>query len=348
MTIETIAIIAAAVSVALTTVLAIAVLKWRSAAPQQATGEPDRLERMSLDLANQRGAMDAQLTEMNRQLASLQSTVGEREGALDSKLGALDTAVKGVVGLFASNQQRGSWGELSLKRIFELAGMVEKRDFTLQFTAGDRRPDAIVHLPHGRTIVIDAKFPTARYIEAMQEEDEAKRLALLKDHAKVLEETGKALANKHYHEQSTAAYVIMYVPSQAVYEAAMHVGDGAVERLMAKGVIVAGPAAVYGLVMTAGSLLAEAQRLDDAEEILEQVVVLRDRLNTFTGYLGSVGTSINKAAEAFNKAVRSWDTRLKPAIDKATTMAHLPDVASIETVDEYVATTTPQDLKEAS
>ena len=100
--------------------------------------------------------------------------------------------------------------------------------------------------------------------------------------------------------------------------------------------------------MTAGSLLAEAQRLDDAEEILDQVVVIRDRLNTFTGYLASVGTSINKAAEAFNKAVRSWDSRLKPAIDKATDKAHLKDVGVLAPVEEHIASTTPQALKEAS
>ncbi len=78
------------------------------------------------------------------------------------------------------------------------------------------------------------------------------------------------------------------------------------------------------------------------------MVTVRDRLNVFAGHLASVGVSINKAADAFNKAVRSWDSRLKPAIDKATNRAHLPDVASIETVDEYIATTTPQELKEAS
>ena len=291
--------------------------------------------------------MDAQLQDVNGKLASLQSTVHQRDGVLDTKLGALDSTVQGIATLFSSNQHRGTWGELSLTRIFELAGMVDGRDFTLQFHAGDRRPDAIVLLPHGRTIVIDSKFPTARFEEAMRAEGD-ERDRLLVAHGKELEETGKALARKHYTQESTADYVIMYVPSQAVYETAMQANSAAVESLMQKRIIVAGPATVFGLIVTAGSLLAEAQRLEDAQNILNHVVTVRDRLNTFAGHLAGVGTSINKAAESFNKAIRSWDSRLKPAIDKTTAMAHLESVSDIGTVEEHIATSTPQELKEAS
>ena len=350
MNIETIAIIITVLSATLTAILAYVVFKMRTNTGVS-TADPvvaSNLEQMSREMATERVTMTGKMEQVDIKLANLQQTVDTREGALQAQVTGLDAAMRNVVGLFTNDRRRGSWGELTIKRIFELAGMAEGRDFVLQFTDGDRRPDVVVHIPGDRTIVIDSKFPTARYVEALEVTDDEERASLLTQHGKELERTGKALAKKNYHDEATASYVIMYVPSQAVYEAAMSAHPEVIERLMEENVIVAGPNGVFALVKTAGSLLAQAQAIDDAKDILTEVKTVRERLNTFAGHLGNVGTSINKAAESYNKAIRSWDTRLKPAINRATEMAHLDEVQAVESVEELVTATTPQELKEAS
>ena len=350
MNIETIAIIITALSATLTAVLAFVVFKMRAGAgtPTADPAAADRMERMSQDMATERVAMNGKMNQVDTKLANLQQTVDQREGALQAQVTGLDAAMRNVVGLFTNDRQRGSWGELTIKRIFESAGMTEDRDYTMQFTDVDKRPDVVVHIPGGRTIVIDSKFPIARYVEALNEPNEGERTKLLVEHGKELERTGKALAKKHYQKDATAAYVVMYVASQAVLEAAMTAHPDAIERLMDEGVIVAGPNGVFALVKTAASLMAQAQAIDDANNILAEVKTVRNRLNVFAGHLGKVGGAINKAAEAYNGAIRSWDSMLKPAINRATEMARLDEVQDMSPVNEFITTTTPQELKEAS
>ena len=350
MIIEAIAITITALSAVLTAVLAFFVFKMRSevgASPDESV-VTERIDKMNADMVTERAVASAKLDDVDAQLKTLKQTVDHREGALKTQVEGLDMAVKNVVGLFGNDRRRGSWGELSLTRIFEIAGMVEERDYTLQFTAGDRRPDVLVHIPGGRTIVIDSKFPIARYVDALAEEDKNERNELFVAHGKELERTGKDLAKRHYDKESTADYVVMYLPSQAVYETAMMAHPEVMERLMKERIIVAGPNTVFGLIKTAGTLMAEAQGLSDAREILSAVGTVRDRLDKFAEHLGRVGDAINRAAASFNDAIGSWDRRLRPAINKTTDMARIDDVQGIDTVQTHITQSTPQELKEAS
>ncbi|MCL1598884.1 MAG: DNA recombination protein RmuC [Actinomycetia bacterium] len=350
MNIETIAIIITALSAALTTILAVIVFKMRADAGTSGADASmlERIDRMTHEMASERAVVNDNMGRVDAQLRTLNQAVDQREGALKAQMSGLDAAMRNVVGLFTNAQQRGSWGELTIKRIFESAGMVEGRDYELQFTDGDKRPDVLVHIPGGRTIVIDSKFPTARYVEALNVTDENERTKLLVGHGKELERTGKGLAKKHYQKDATADYVVMYVPSQAVYEAAMLAHPEVIEHLMDVKVIVAGPNGVFALVKTAATLMAQAQAIEDAHNILAEVRTVRDRLDKFAQHFGNAGVAINKAATAFNAAVSSWDRMLKPAMGRATSMAHLDDVRAVEPVNEIITNTTPQELKEAS
>ena len=350
MNIQTITLLIAAVSALLTAGIAILVLRLRvdAASPNRSGDITSRLDKMVVAIASDRGALTEKMTQVDTKIASLQTTVDQREGALQSQVTQLDASMRGIVGLFSNDRQRGSWGELSLKRIFELAGMVEHRDYELQFTKDDKRPDAVVFIPGNQSIVIDSKFPIARFQDALGVEDETERTRLLVQHGKELEQTGKALAKKHYAAEATAGYVIMYLPSQAVFEAAASAQPDVIERLLEKRIIVAGPLNVFALIKTAGSLMAQGQAIEEANEIIAEVRILRDRLNTFAGYLTDVGVSINKAATAFNKAIGSWNSRLRPSVNRMADMSRIDSIDSIEEVEEHISTTTPQELKEAS
>jgi len=346
---ETIAITITALSAALTAVLAFIIFRMRtdtgSAGADPATSE--RMERMSHDLATERVAMNGKLDQVDTKLANLQQTVDQREGALNAQVTGLDAAMRNVVGLFTNDRRRGSWGELTLKRIFEAAGMTENRDYTLQFTDGDKRPDVVVHIPGGRSIVIDSKFPTTRYLEAMAIEDRDERQTVMAAHGKELEAVGKSLVKKHYADNACAGYVIVFVPSQSVYEAAAAAHPGVVERLMQQGVIIAGPVNVFALIKTAGTLMAEHRAVKDAREIVGEVRELRSRLGVFADHFERVGKGLNTAVKAFNSAIGSWNSRLSPSVNRIAEMSGTDELSYLAETNEAVAATAPNALKEA-
>jgi DNA recombination protein RmuC len=202
-----------------------------------------------------------------------------------------------------------------MKRVFEQGGLVEGRDYTCQAIQGGVKPDALVHLPGGRNIVIDAKFPAARYLEALSEPDPGQRRRLLAEQGKELERLGKELTAKGYAELAAGGYVVMYLPSQAVYEAAAEAHADLVDRLMANRVVIAGPTSLYALLLTVGSLLTEFKALQQADAILDEARELHRRLARFVGHLQRVGTGLTGAVRAFNEAVGSWG-RLSPQLNR--------------------------------
>lgn len=281
-------------------------------------------------LASERGALEARLDMLGRSVSDIQTALDRREGVIGERMDTIGEQMRGVASLFTSDRQRGSWGELSLTRIFEIVGLVEGRDFRSQFTDGDRRPDVVITLSGERRIVIDSKFPVARYQEAMDIEDPDQRNARLGEHGRELERVGKELVKKHYGQGATGGYVVVYVPSQAVYEAALDAYPELVERLMAGGVIVAGPAAIFALLKTVGTLLAEHRAIAEARALVEDVREVRDRFQTFVGHLGKVGKGLGNAVAAFNGAVGSWSRNLDPILDR------IADKAGVDAVDPLV------------
>lgn len=304
------------------------------------SGESDRLGSVVGELqtmmASKDGALDVQLSVLESRVSALHEVVSSRQAVLDEQVRGIDAHVRGIAGLFSNDRARGGWGEISMLRIFELAGMVEGRDYTAQFQAGDRTPDAVVHLPGGRNIVIDAKFPVARYNEALSMDDPDARSRLLVEQARELERVGKTLVEKGYAELTSGGYVVMYLPSQAVYESAAEAHPEVVERLLEKRVMLAGPNTLFALILSVSALMTEHRAIQQADRTLDEVRELHRRMGVFVGHLRSVGSALGATVDAFNKVVGSWTSRVAPQLTRVSELNGQEELAPPDPIDEMV------------
>lgn len=311
---------------------AIVVARGRKALPH----EVDPLVEVKTLLANREGAMAERVAQLDTKLAALQSAVATRETALNTQVAGLGSQMQTITGLFTNDRARGNWGEISMARIFETGGLVEGRDYDTQLDFGGQRPDAVVHIPGGCDVVIDSKFPQARYLEALEAADPAEHDRLMKLQGKELESVGRDLVKKHYADLASGSYVVMYLPSQAVYEAAIAAHPDVLERLMEIGVIVAGPNALFAVLMNIASLMKEHRAIQQADEILAQAKDLQGRMNTFIGHLEKVGRSLKTTVSAFNGAVGSWTSTVSPQLDRIGDLRGEPIDADIIPIDEAI------------
>ncbi len=301
-----------------------------------AVPEVDPIAELKTLLAGRDGAIDAKVSQLDTKLAALQESVVTRESALNVQFAGIGSQMKTITGLFTNDRQRGNWGEISMARIFEHGGLVENRDYTTQFNGDGRRPDAVVHIPGGCDVVIDSKFPQVRYLEALECEDEADRKRLLRAQGAELEAVGRNLIKKDYADLASGGYVVMYLPSQAVYEAAIAAHPEVLEHLMEASVIVAGPNALFAVLMNIGSLMKEHRAIQQADEILIQAKELQVRMATFLGHLRGVGESLGRTVTAFNGAVGSWTGRVSPALARIGELRGEEVNAEIIPIDESV------------
>jgi len=341
MTTETVALIIAVISAAVVIGLGIVflVVNRRQPTTGSETPEPDvmrRLEEIQTAIAGREGALGAQMAQLDTKLALLQKSVTGRESALDEQVRGIGAQMQGITALFSNDRARGGWAEIGMKRIFEQGGLVEGRDYSCQVSSGGMKPDAVVHLPGGRNIVIDAKFPTARFVDALAEEDATRRSALLTEQGRELERVGKGLAGRGYADLASGGYVVMYLPSQAVYEAAASAYPELIDRLMTSRVIVAGPSALYALLLNVGALLTEFRALQQADQILDDARELHRRMATFVGHLQGIGSGLTSAVRAFNSAVGSWGSRVAPQLTRMGEQSGGNLVDDLDPVEEAI------------
>jgi DNA recombination protein RmuC len=295
-----------------------------------------RIDELHKAFAGQDGALGAQVAQLDTKLAQLQASVIGREAALDEQVRGIGAQMKGITSLFTNDRARGGWAEIGMKRIFEHGGLAEGRDYTCQVTYGDIRPDAVVHLPGGRNIVIDAKFPAARFQAALAVEDNDRRAALMAEQGKELERVGKGLAAKGYLDLASGGYVVMYVPSQAVYEAAASAYPDLVDRLLESRVIVAGPSALFALLVNVASLLTEYRALQQADQILDEARELHRRLEGFAGHLRKLGVGLAGTVRTFNTVVGSGESKVGPQLRRMSEQSGGAEIAAPEPLEEPV------------
>ena len=334
MTFEIVLLVAASVAVIAVIVLSVLVVRTR------ARGGGESMTRLLTEMqtshAGRDGALDAKVSQLDTKLSALQESVTGRGAALDQQVRGIGAQMRSITTLFSNDRARGGWGEISMMRIFELGGLVEGRDYTPQFHSGEGTPDAVVHLPGGRNIVIDSKFPVARYNEAMSTEDPDERQRLLGAQGKELERAAKALIDRGYAELASGDYVVMYLPSQAVYEAAAEAHPEVIEKLLEKRVVVAGPTALFALLMNVASLMTEHRALQQADEILEEARELHRRMGVFVDHLHTVGTSLARTVAAFNSAVGSWASRVAPQLTRVNDLSGHDDHDLLKPIDDAV------------
>jgi DNA recombination protein RmuC len=283
---------------------------------------------------------EAQAQQLEEKRAREVTAIGERlrevaqgQEKLRSETGSLVTALR-------TPHVRGRWGEMQLKRVVELAGMLEYCDFRTQESTRDDeggllRPDLVVKLPGGKSIVVDSKVPLDAYFDAVNCEDvELKRVHLAR-HAAQLRDHITKLGQKRYWRQfeSSPEFVVMFV-DEGLYRAALDQDGSLLEAGAEAGVIVASPATLIGLLRSVSHGWQQETVAESARAVSALGRELYERLGVFADHFGRVGRGLDSAIAAYNKAASSFETRLLVTARKfpehGVTNDELPDVAQIE------------------
>ena len=237
------------------------------------------------------------------------STLVENNSALTQETRNLTNALK-------RPEVRGTWGEIQLRRVVELAGMAKYCDYDEQVSItlddGSReRPDMIVRMPNQRTIVVDAKAPMNAYLEAIESDNDNKREEAMKKHALQVQERARALGRKSYQEKfKSPDFVVMFIPGESFLQPALEIDRGLIDKAMERKVVIATPSTLMALLKAVAMGWREAQIAEEAARIAGLGQELHNRINTFANHINDMRTSLTKTVEFFNKSVGSLESRV--------------------------------------
>ena len=264
----------------------------------------------SLDKVDEKiGALERLRQEAYGEIRQQFTAMAEVQGQLRSETANLVKALR-------QPHVRGRWGEIQLRRVVEMAGMMLHCDFVEQQSAegddGRLRPDLIVKLPGGRQIVVDSKAPITAYMEAHEATNDELRKAKIQLHAQLMRRHLDALAKKSYWDQfqPTPEVVVMFVPGEAFYSAALEADPELLDSGFSQRVIIASPATLMGLLKAASYGWRQESIADNAREISELGQELHGRLSAMSDHFERLRKSLSAAQDSFNSAIGSFETRV--------------------------------------
>ncbi len=271
----------------------------------------EKLGRMESEI----GRLERERREAHGELAQMVRMLGDGVGTLRQETGNLVAALK-------RPSTRGSWGEIQLRNAVEMAGMVAHCDFLEQRSIpgeeGALRPDMLVRLPGGKVVVVDSKVPLDAYLSALEADEEDERERHVVRHARQTREHIAKLAAKGYHArlEATPEFVVMFVPSDGIYQAALAGDPALIEYGVRQQVLIATPTTLIGLLWATHYGWREERIAESAREIAESARELHRRLGRFVEPLAKVGRQLDSATSAYNEAVGSFDARVVPQVRK--------------------------------
>ena len=290
--------------------------KYQSLAKEDLEGRQKAIAESLLPVSETLKKLDAHQRELEKR----------REGAYASVSKQLELLVTSEKELRQQTQQlsqalrspgiRGSWGQLHLRRVVELAGLLNHCDFSEQYTAESegriQRPDVVVHLPGQRQIVIDAKTPLDAYLEASEVQNESLRRKKIQNHSLNLRKHMKDLSSKEYWKQFSPSpeYVILFLPAEAFFSAALESDPTLIETGAEQNVIVATPTTLIAILRAVAYGWKQESLSKSAQEIANLGQELYERIGVVCEHWSRVGRSLNSAVEAYNQSLSSFESRV--------------------------------------
>ena len=305
------------------------------------------------DLAQRQEAINTLVEPLKQQLESYRKQLQLSEASQSATLGevrkqlellsqqsqSLANETQQFRMVLKSNQARGRWGEETLRRVVEAAGMSAHCDFSEQAVEGDSKPDLIVRLPGERVIIVDAKVPDFDFLNALESADPVKRAESLAAHAAKLKNTIKLLAERDYPLEfpNSLDYVVLFVPAESLFSAALEGDHDLIVWAAEKHILLATPASLIALLRSVAVSWQQHAQTENAAAIAEAAQELFTRVCKFTEHFEEIRKGLVKANEAFNSAVGSYERMVRPAGDRVQRLR------SAETIGKELADVQPLD-----
>jgi len=311
------------------------------------SGMVEPLKQALESLRQQVSQVEASRRQAYGELTAQVQQLNENSRALREETGSLVTSLR-------QPQIKGKWGELTLRRAAELTGMSPHCDFEEQVSQaseeGRLRPDMVVHLPGGGSIIVDAKVPLHAFLTAVQAKSADDYRAAMGEHSRLVRKHIQDLAAKKYPEQfeETVRFVVLFLPGESFFSAAVEQDRELLEYANDRKVILASPTTFLALLHAVAQGWHQEKLAENAREIADRGKDLHERLLKFLEYLDDVRLGLDRANAAYNKAVGSLESRLLPAARRFQSLAasggqEVPPLAPIETLPRQISVPTEED-----